>query len=167
MVYRTKVDAWLPMVASLAFVLPFGIGLYILISGDGPASIGWLLMGVSGFVVVILLLLAWPVNYDPGATRADGEPILRVRGGLLLRYEVPIAWISEVRPSRNPLSSPAWSLDRLEIVYRSPSGLPPSFPLLISPRDRDGFLDELARRAGDLGREGDRLLRRHDAPAAS
>ena len=166
MIYRTKVDPWLPMVVSLAFVLPVAIGLYILTSGDGPASIGWILIAAGGLTVAILLVLGWPVTYDPGATRADGEPILLVRGGLLLRYEVPIAWISEVRPSSNPLSSPAWSLDRLEIVYRSPSKLPPSFPLLISPRDRDGFLDELARRAGNLDRDDDRLLRRQDMPAA-
>ena len=116
------------------------------------------------FLLLVVLLVGWPMTYDPGATRSDGEPILLVRGGLLLRYEIPIAGISEVRPSNSVLSSPAWSYDRIEVISRSPKGFAGS--MLISPRDRDAFLDDLARRAGDLVRVGDRLTRRQDTHAA-
>lgn len=81
----------------------------------------------------------------PCAGGPDGEPILLVRSGLL-RYRIPLEEISEVRPSTEAWSSPAWSLDRLKVVYPTRSGFHRS--LLISRRDRDGFLDELARRAG-------------------
>lgn len=164
MIYRTKVDAWLPITMLLSILLPVGIGVYILMTGDGPAAIGWLIIAFTVPPFGIVAFMAWPMTYDTGAARADGEPILLVRSGLLLRYEVPIAEIREVRPSRNPTSAPAWSLDRLEILSRTPSGFRGS--LLISPKDRDGFLDDLVRRAGNLDREGDRLLRRDEAPAA-
>ena len=111
-----------------------------------------------------MLLVAWPMTYDPGATRSDGEPILLVRGGLLLRYEIPIAGIREVRPSKSVRSSMSWSYDRVEVISTSPKGFAGS--LLISPRDREAFLDDLAQRARDLVRVGDRLTRRQDTHAA-
>lgn len=62
--------------------------------------------------------------------------------------------ISEVRPTHNPLSSPALSLDRLHVQYG------PGFlkAVMISPADREGFLEDLAQQAG-LKRAGDRLAR--------
>jgi hypothetical protein len=171
MVYRSKVDASPALVLSLVFGHPMVIGLYILISGepgDGLAPIGWLFIGATGLLVGIMLLIAWPMTYDPGVTRSDGEPILLVRGGRLLRFEIPIAGISEVRPFSNKMYSSmikmCWSYDRLEVISRSPRGFAGS--LLISPRDRDAFLDELAHRAGSLDRVGDRLVKRHTTPVA-
>ncbi len=80
-----------------------------------------------------------------------------VRCGRRLRYRIPLADIREVRPSAELGSSPAsWSYDRLKVVYRSGS-IHRSLP--ISPRDRDGFRDELARRANHLQRDGDSLVR--------
>jgi len=164
MVYRTKIDSWLPIVLVLPIVLPAGFGLTILMSGIAAAPLGWFLLIVSLGVVVLFSLLLWPCDYDPGASGADGEPILLVRGGLI-RYKIPLAQISEVRPSRDMTSSPAGSLDRLKVVYTTPT--PSGFhrSLLISPRDRDGFLDELARRASNLERDGSSLVRKdHPRP---
>ena len=86
-----------------------------------------------------------------------------VRCGRLVRYQIPLAEIREVRPSAELGSSPAsCSYDRIKVkygVYRY---------LLISPRDRDRFLDELARRANHLERDGDSLVRiNHPTQAVS
>jgi hypothetical protein len=163
MIYRTKVDPLTPIALIRLIGLPIAIGLIILIGAGAP--VGWFVLIVGPApLLLVLLLVGWPVDYDPDATRSDGEPILLVRCGRLLRYEIPLAGISEVRPSASPLSSPAsWSYDRLEIAYRLRSGF--GRTLLISPRDRDGFLGELARRAGYLERQGDRLLQRHGTKA--
>jgi Bacterial PH domain len=84
---------------------------------------------------------------------------LFVRCGRLTSYKIPLAEISEIRPSAELMSSPAlWSYDRLKVVYSARSGFHRS--LLISPRDRDGFLNELARRANHLERDGDSLARK-------
>jgi Bacterial PH domain len=155
MVYRTKGDCWSLVVTTM--ILP-AAGLVCLVLGE--AGLGWGLLTVGLLVALIfatiLYLWAWPVEYDPGASGADGEPILFVRCGRRLRYSIPLAEIREVRPSAELGSSPAsWSYDRLKVVYRTGSI---NRSLLISPRDRGGFLDELARRAKHLERDGDSLV---------
>ncbi|HEX7708576.1 MAG TPA: PH domain-containing protein [Thermoanaerobaculia bacterium] len=135
--YRSKVDWWLalilcvPPVASIAVVasgLPWGVA--------------------SGlFVLGLYAGLIFPMRYGVDDTE------LLVRFGLC-RRRIPLASISEVRPTRNPLSSPALSLDRLHVQFGD--GI--FSEVMISPADRNGFLDAIARKAG-LKREGDRLVR--------
>jgi Bacterial PH domain len=169
MIYRSKIDPWAPFVLIMLIGSQIAIGLIFLIREGAGSVLGWsFLTFVPAIlllvVLLVVLLVAWPMTYDPGAIRSDGDPILLVRGGLLLRYEIPIARIKEVRPSKSVLSSMSLSYDRVEVISSSPTGFPG--PMLISPRDRDAFLDDLARRAGDLVRVGDRLTRRQDAHAA-
>ena len=159
MIYRTKGDCWGPVVTTM--ILP-AAGLVCLVLGE--AGLGWALLTVGLLVglifATILFMWGWPVEYDPGASGADGEPILLVRCGRLVRYKIPLAEIREVRPSAELLSSPAsCSYDRIKVVY----GVYRS--LLISPRDRDRFLDELVSRANHLERDGDSLVRKDRARA--
>ena len=69
------------------------------------------------------------------------------------RTVVPLAAIEEVRPSRSPLSSPAPSLDRLEVRH---SGR--ALGLLISPLDKEGFMADLKLRCPQLVGRFDRLV---------
>ncbi len=69
---------------------------------------------------------------------------LRVRCGPF-RWRVALAEILSVTPTRNPLSSPAPSLDRLCIEYGSGKSI------MISPKDKEAFLDELELRRGATG----------------
>lgn len=62
------------------------------------------------------------------------------------RVRVPYDRIRAVEPSSNPLSSPALSLRRVRIDYDKPNGK--GTFVLVSPQDRDGFMQELRRRAG-------------------
>ena len=62
---------------------------------------------------------------------SDGECL--VRSGPF-RWRIPLDDIEAVRATRNPLSSPALSLDRLEIRYAG------GRKIMISPLDRAGFL---------------------------
>ena len=57
-------------------------------------------------------------------------------------------------PTRNPLSSPALSLDRLRVTHRASSG---ERGLLISPADTAGFLAALAEHCPQLVRTSDGL----------
>ena len=161
MIYRSKVDPGAPTILIMLLGTFFAIGLNFLILEGASYVVGWFfLLVVPAILPLVMLLVVWPMTYDPCATRSDGEPILLVRGGLLLRYEIPIAGIKEVRPSKSWLSSMSLSYDRIEVISRG------GF-MLISPRDRNAFLDDLARRAGDLVRVGDRLTRgqeTHGAP---
>jgi hypothetical protein len=98
----------------------------------------------------LVLLLAVPIVYEITADE------LVVRSGLLLRWRIPIAAVVSVEPTGSLLSSPAWSLDRLEVRYRRGGSLS---RILISPREKPAFLAELAARDPALRLSGDRLAR--------
>jgi hypothetical protein len=168
MVYRTKIGSNFRIFVAFTISLSVG-GLALLVMGVallnfGVAFLGLFFLTVGLALLALVRLIVWPMEYDPGASGADGEPILLIRCGRLGRYRIPLAEISEVRPSFELLSSPAsCSYDRIKVVYPSRSGVYRS--LLISPRDRDGFLDELVRRANHLVRDGDCLVREDRARA--
>jgi Bacterial PH domain len=164
MIYHTKVDGGGPVILLLLAATPAVMGVIMLVALSATEPVGWIMLMLSSALLWLFLSIAWPITYDPGATRADGEPILLVRVGRFLRYEIPIADIREVKPKSSLLSGASWSYDRLEVDYRTPGV---GRFLLISPRDREAFLDELCRRAGNLERTGDRLTRRRETPAAS
>ena len=109
-------------------------------------SLGWPLLAV----VVGVLALVFPVNYRLTETE------LVVRSGLL-RWRIPFDAIQEVHPTSNPLSSPAWSLDRLHVSYRSKGG--EVHFLLISPENKRIFLRDLAGRASELEFDEDSVKR--------
>lgn len=61
---------------------------------------------------------------------------LKVKYSLFFETVIDIASIKSVKETNNPLSSPAASLDRLEIIYKNGS-------ILISPKDKSGFINHL------------------------
>lgn len=162
MVYRTKTGSAFRIFVGWQISVAL-VGLAFTVGGLAPLewaslTVGLSILTVGLSLIALLLLIGWPMEYDPGASGPDGEPILLVRCGRLVRYRIPLAEIREVRPSAELLSSPAsCSYDRIKVVY----GVYRS--LLISPRDRDDFLDELARRANHLERDGDSLVRKDRA----
>jgi Bacterial PH domain len=163
MVYRTKTGSAFRIFVGWQISLVV-VGLAFIVGGLAPLewaslTVGCAILTVGLFLIALLLLIGWPMEYDPGASGPDGEPILLVRCGRLVRYEIPLAEIREVRPSADLQSSASCSYDRIKVVY----GLYRS--LLISPRDRDHFLDELASRANHLERDGDSLVRKDRARA--
>jgi membrane protein YdbS with pleckstrin-like domain len=105
-------------------------------------------LSAGGTLVFILVLyggIVLPIRY----TVASDHLVIRFG---LIRSRVPYDKIQGVKPTRNPLSSPALSLNRLHL--ETGSSLGPN----ISPKDREGFLRALAARAPHLKREGDRLV---------
>ncbi len=163
MVYRTKIGSGFRIFMGWQISLVV-VGLAFMVGGLAlhewaSLTVGCAILTVGLFLIALLLLIVWPMEYDPGASGPDGEPILLVRCGRLVRYMIPLAEIREVRPSADLQSSASCSYDRIKVkygVYRS---------LLISPRDRDRFLDELASRANHLERDGDSLVSKDRARA--
>lgn len=141
--FSSKVDAWLgavlialPLVTVSVAVMSIAAGAPWLVSLAPVALIGAIYGG-----------LVFPLYYELG------DSALVIRFGLV-RSRVPYGDIQAVKRTRNPLSSPALSLDRLHVDAGSRLG--PN----ISPVDRGAFLDALAARAPHLRREGDALVRR-------
>ena len=90
-----------------------------------------------GLLVFILLTSAFAfytifsVEY-----RLDGDE-LTIRCGILFKRTLSIQSIRSIRPTRNPLSAPAASLDRLEITFNKYD------TILVSPKDKEAFIREL------------------------
>ncbi|MBI5756897.1 MAG: PH domain-containing protein [Planctomycetales bacterium] len=142
--YSSKVDWWLaallcvPPVASVAVTVGFATHGN---AGELPWGIGSIAL-----VATIYFGLVFPMRYGIDDTH------LVVRSGMIWQH-IRLANIIEVHPTHNPLSSPALSLDRLYVKY----GESWTKAVMISPANRDRFLDELASKTG-LKREGDRLV---------
>jgi hypothetical protein len=130
--YPTKVDWWV----AVLLVFPVIGGGIALISGliNGTPSMLWI--GAGSLVLYLLLLwgLVLPMLY------AIGEDGFRLRAGRM-NLHVPFDRLIKAEMSRNPLSSPALSLKRINIEYKKPNGRE-TF-VLISPPDRERFLADL------------------------
>ncbi len=143
--YPSKRDTWLAVVLLAALGLSC-LSLAAAVLAPGPApGLGW----VVGILIAPALFVVWTwMATDYTLTSSE----LLVRSGPF-RWRVPLGEIQEIQPTRNPLSSPALSLDRLEV--RHGHGV-----LLISPADKDGFLRSLIARTPHLELRGDRAVRR-------
>ena len=121
----------------------------------------WLVLLIRGIPLAVLAV----IGYAWYCERADArgplagivilialqvfliEPILRTTYYLIdgprliirssfLTWRVPIAEITRITPTRNPLSSPALSLDRLQIDYGRKV-------ILVSPEEKERFIEAL------------------------
>ncbi len=134
MIYRSKIDTWIAVVliaggcALMAGILP------AVLQHDFRA-----LLPIGG-VLVLGFVVMWPLYYEI----TDDE--LTIRSGLV-RWHIPLSSIVRVRPSNSLISSPALSLDRLEVAYEKNGALR---RILISPKERENFLVDLRSRAPQL-----------------
>jgi Bacterial PH domain len=143
--FPSKRDAWISAVIWISSAVLFAAAVQILRGPGGPGyrlALAALCLAMAGFSLWVL--------YTTSYTFGEGE--LRIRSGPF-RFRVLLDAVSEVVPTRNPLSSPACSLDRLRIRYGSRR-------IMISPEEKRAFLEALAERRPDLAFDGTRLVAR-------
>lgn len=117
-----------------------------------PSKIGYLilipicLILAVPFVLVTNDTLSWPPIFVPLIGSAfflhifmttyyvikDGD--LKIRSGFIYRLDVEISTIRKINESNSILSSPATSLDRLEIIFNKYDSV------LISPKEKSEFI---------------------------
>jgi membrane protein YdbS with pleckstrin-like domain len=124
--FSSKVDSWLIPVMVLAMAGLLAALIAVLVTPT-PWPVRVLVAAVS--VAVVLLLFA----VFRGTHYTITEQELRIVSGPF-RWTIPVDEITAIDPSRNPLSSPALSLDRLKISYGKRKFV------LISPSDKAGFM---------------------------
>lgn len=133
-VYATKIDWWLYPLLFVPFV---SAGLSIFLGHDHTTVlVGWAALAAY---LLLMLALGWPIRYT-----VSGDE-LEVRFGLVRRH-IPWDRLASMELSHNPLSSPAFSLDRIEVRYASATGRDRT--ILISPPDREAFMRDCARASG-------------------
>jgi hypothetical protein len=144
--YRSRVDWWMVPVLCVGPLAAVAACVALLLTGQ-ISLLPWGLAGVL-LMLGVYFGLIFPLRYGLDDT------CLLVRFGIC-RHRIALADITEVSRTRNPIGSPALSLDRLRIQ----SGKGIFNATLISPVDQNRFMDDLARQAG-LEREGNRLIRK-------
>ena len=143
--FNSKIDNWILAVLAGSLVASMLAAITIIRSPEPVIIMTFTLILIgTASVLVVWILLATYYTFE--------NQFLAVRCGPM-RLRVPLEKITEVAPSRSPLSGPALSLDRLKIKHRGST-----IGVLISPVDKSGFLTELAARAPQLQRRGDSLV---------
>jgi len=145
-VFQTKRDLWI-VVLIWAGALLMIFGALAQFSSAGPLLFKAAMLIFLGSAAYFMLWLLYSIDY----TLTDETLLIRCGP---FRYRVPLAEIDSVNPSRNPLSSPACSLDRLMIKWNAEQKR-----ILISPAGKAEFLQALDGRCGQLTLVGDRLAR--------
>ena len=92
---------------------------------------------VSIFIFVpVVAFVAW-IWFGTGYRVTDDE--LKIKSGPI-RQTIPLEKITSIESTRNPISSPALSMDRLEIKYGEGK------LAIISPLDKEGFINLIIRK---------------------
>ena len=126
-IYRSKIDIWLAVLLTFAVLISIGAGISVLLAGG--LEMWWAV--IPGLVAGALI--AW-ILFSTYYTLDD--ELLLVQSGPF-RWRVPVAGITAITPTRNPLSSPALSLDRLRIEYSNGKAI------MVSPSNKEKFIDDL------------------------
>ena len=127
--YKSEVDWWIGI---LIYLIAPAVSAYAVFEAYQSSNTQALYTSLVGFILIVLVLvtLISPTNYS---LTDEG---LVIRHGLI-RRQISYASISAVKPTLNPLSSPALSMKRLHVECDR------RYPLLISPERREEFLSEL------------------------
>lgn len=91
----------------------------------------------SGALIVVFVILFIIYLYFDTSYKITSAGKLIIKGGFLIKREIDISSIKKIKATKNPLSAPALSLDRLEISYNKYD------TILISPVDKPGFIQQL------------------------
>ncbi len=146
--YPSKIDAWLTAILIGAMLITL-LSLLPVVLVPAAFAAAWWSVVLTLLIWSFVLSLIFPLYYEITPSS------LLIRSGWV-RRKIPLESIQSVVPSRNPLASPALSLDRLQVNYTQ--GILPR-AILISPRDKAAFLRALVMNAGTLELQGDRLVR--------
>jgi hypothetical protein len=118
--YKSKIDLWLVVLLSVVF------GVIIISLMINKVWIGLAIMLIPS---VFVLNMFTSTFYT-----LDGYELI-IKCGLLYKVVVPINDIKRIRESNDLISSPALSIDRLEIQYGKFE------TVLISPKEKFSFID--------------------------
>ena len=122
MVFKSKVDIWM---AIIFIFVPISM-IYGVITE--PSAV---LLLVTAFIIVLLCILFFGTKYV-----IEKEELI-VYGGIY-KKRIPIKQKRSLRPSKNLLSAPAMSIDRIEITFD-----PHIQVILVSPKERELFVKKL------------------------
>ncbi|HEX4025430.1 MAG TPA: PH domain-containing protein [Steroidobacteraceae bacterium] len=134
MVFRSKIDGSLK---AIGVAMPCVALVAIVTSQRIATGVLWLPAILMTLVAVVIVWVNLSTYYE-----FEGEAFVAHSGPF--RWRIPLQEIRAVSESDSARSGPALSMDRLEVAYGN------GRVLLISPRDKAGFLAALRRRVPRL-----------------
>lgn len=146
-VYHSKKDAWLVAVIWICAVISLGGAVVTFLDPIPPLPKALILLVCFAAAAICL----WPLYTTRYILTAQE---LLVRCGPF-RWRIRLKDIRSVIAQRNPISSPAVSMDRIQIRHRGRSGT-----IYISPEDKHAFMRDLAARVGHLEFDGEKVVGR-------
>lgn len=121
-VYKSKIGIEIILILLVTFG---SVGVAMIMYGDySPLLINIPIIGFIGYIF-------WKTEYTITGTN------LNVKCSFLINQDVQIPSIRRIKETYNPMSAPAASIDRLELLYNE------SDIILISPKDKRGFIADL------------------------
>ncbi len=130
--FTSKVDAWLIAIGPFGGIAAAAVALPLAFQSRATLD----LTVLAAVVALTMILPAW-LLLDTNYTLTVDE--LLIRSGPF-RWRIALSEVREVFPTRSWLSSPALSLDRLHIGYGAGRSI------LVSPREKQRFIDSLRQR---------------------
>jgi hypothetical protein len=124
--FRSKIDRWLLVLLLAIMVFEIVVMMIAAMQAEDARDASLLIfagLGVGALIGWLVLSTHYVVEKD----------MLRIVAGPF-RWKVRLEEIHTVEATRNPLSSPALSLDRLKIHYGK------GRRIMVSPADKAGFL---------------------------
>jgi len=134
--FHSKIDRWLLVLILGGLALGWLACLPTFLDPNPVRSI--IAVGSVLFATVFIGWVFWTTDY-----RVTPHVII-IRSGPF-RWRIAIDEIIHMEPTRNPLSSPALSLDRLRIDYGKGKFI------MISPVDKQAFMEAVESRRSDAG----------------
>jgi hypothetical protein len=121
-IYRSKIGLGLVAFVGIVLLIVFAIMIV------NQIWVGFLINLITTlFIAYTLLTTQYTINKNK----------IRIQCGFLYDETLTINNIISITETRNPLSSPAASLDRLELKLKN------SYSILISPKEKNEFIDHI------------------------
>lgn len=129
-VFPSKVDKFLPLLFWVTSIPAVVIGFR-----ERDLVIFAIMLGTFSLIMYLL--------YDTNYTITQGN--LKVHSGFIVNKNIPITEIISIKKTDSILSAPAASLtDRIEVFYGN------SKSIVISPEDKQGFVEELLKQNSEI-----------------
>ncbi|SFD63319.1 PH domain-containing protein [Flavobacterium phragmitis] len=122
--FKSKIDLWL----ALLLIIIFGLALIQFAYDKNWIGFSFMFC-ISAFITHMFATTFYTIERDK----------LRIKCGFLIDFSIDIKNIKSISQTFNVLSSPALSLDRLEIMYGKYDSI------LVSPKDKIRFTEAIKR----------------------
>lgn len=130
MVFRSRIDAWLLVVLTTSAAAVLAAALHVI-----NAGVGWFLP-----LLLVLVGVGLPIWLLASTKYTIAQETLTVQSGPFV-WRIKLMDVVEVTETRSAISSPALSLDRIAIKYKSGKF---SRSVLVSPKDKTGFIHAIS-----------------------